>query len=55
VVEYLEVERFLDHIGRETAMYDPLALDRQRLELERLRRLAAKPTTRFPRPPHRHR
>jgi hypothetical protein len=35
-------------------MYDPLALDRQRLELERLRRLAAKPSTRFPRPRRRH-
>ena len=35
-------------------MYDPLALDRQRLELERLRRLANKSTTRFPRPRRRH-
>ena len=30
-------------------MYDPLALDRQRLELERLRRLADKSTPRNPR------
>jgi len=31
-------------------MYDPLALDRQRIELERLRRLAGKASTRYPRP-----
>lgn len=35
-------------------MYDPLALDRQRIELERLRRDAAKSTTRYPRPRRRH-
>ena len=31
-------------------MYDPLALDRQRLELERLRRLAGTASTRYPWP-----
>ena len=30
-------------------MYDPLALDRQRIELERLRRLAGAASTRNPR------
>ena len=35
-------------------MYDPLALDRQRIELERLRRLAGKASTRYPRPRRRH-
>jgi hypothetical protein len=39
MVEYLDVERYaLERpTGWETAMYDPLALDRQRIELERLR------------------
>jgi hypothetical protein len=32
-------------------MYDPLALDRQRIELERLRRQAEQASTRYPKRP----
>jgi len=41
--------------GRETAMmYDPLALDRQRIEQERLRRSAECATPRNPKRRRRH-